>query len=52
MLTDAIPAYFYFVSIFTLLWFLAKEWTLLKAGPGYLHVQHLANARFGFAIFD
>ncbi len=32
MWTDAILAYLHFAAIFTLIWFLAKEWTLLRAG--------------------
>jgi putative membrane protein len=50
MWKDAILAYLHFAAIFALLWFLAKEWTLLKAGAGSLQVQRLANADIGFAL--
>jgi putative membrane protein len=50
MWKDAILAYLHFAAIFTLLWFLAKEWTLLKAGAERLQLQRLANADIGFAL--
>jgi putative membrane protein len=50
MWKDPILAYLHFASIFALIWFLAKEWTLLKAGAQNLQVQRLANADIGFAL--
>ena|SRR5690242_15135997 len=50
MWKDAILAYLHFAAIFTLLWFLAKEWTLLKAGADRLDVRRLALADLGFGI--
>lgn len=50
MWKDAILAYLHFASIFALIWFLAKEWTLLKAGAASLQVQRLAKADIGFAL--
>jgi putative membrane protein len=50
MWTDAILAYLHFAAIFTLVWFLAKEWTLLKAGTVALDVDRLARADAGFGI--
>jgi putative membrane protein len=50
MWTDPILAYLHFASIFALIWFLAKEWTLLKAGAASLQIQRLAKADIGFAI--
>lgn len=51
MWTDAILAYLHFAAIFTLLWFLAKEWTLLRAGAANIDVERLAasDAWFGAA---
>jgi len=42
MWSDAILAYLHFASIFTLIWFLAKEWTLLQAGPERCDARRLA----------
>jgi putative membrane protein len=50
MWKDAILAYLHFAAIFALIWFLAKEWTLLKAGASSLQVQRLAHADIGFAL--
>ncbi|HEV7491109.1 MAG TPA: DUF2214 family protein [Rhodanobacteraceae bacterium] len=50
MWTDAILAYLHFGAIFTLIWFLAKEWTLLRAGAASLDVERLALADAGFGI--
>ena len=50
MWKDAILAYLHFAAIFALLWFLAKEWTLLKAGAQNLQLQRLAKADIGFAL--
>ena len=44
MWSDAILAYLHFASILTLIWFLAKEWTLLQAGPEHLDARRLALA--------
>jgi putative membrane protein len=50
MWTDAILAYLHFAAIFTLVWFLAKEWTLLRAGAAALDLDRLARADAGFGI--
>jgi putative membrane protein len=50
MLQDALVAYLHFAAILTLVWFLAKEWTLLKAGAANLDIQRLARADTGFGI--
>jgi putative membrane protein len=50
MWKDAILAYLHFAAIFTLLWFLAKEWTLLKAGAERLDIKRLANADIGYFL--
>jgi putative membrane protein len=50
MWTDAILAYLHFAAIFALVWFLAKEWTLLRAGAAWLDVDRLARADAGFGI--
>lgn len=50
MLQDAFFAYLHFAAIFTLVWFLAKEWTLLKAGAANLDLPRLARADAGFGI--
>jgi putative membrane protein len=48
MWTDAILAYLHFAAIFALLWFLAKEWTLLRAGAANVDVERIARADAGF----
>lgn len=48
MWTDAILAYLHFAAIFSLLWFLAKEWTLLRAGAANVDVERIAKADAGF----
>jgi putative membrane protein len=48
MWTDAILAYLHFAAIFALVWFLAKEWTLLRAGAANVDVARLALADAGF----
>lgn len=48
MWKDAIFAYLHFAAIFALIWFLAKEWTLLRVGADKLDVQRLALADAGF----
>lgn len=50
MWTDAILAYLHFGAIFTLIWFLAKEWTLLRAGAASVDVERLASADAGFGL--
>jgi putative membrane protein len=50
MWNDAILAYLHFAAIFTLIWFLAKEWTLLRAGSASVDVERLASADAGFGI--
>jgi putative membrane protein len=50
MWTDAILAYLHFAAIFSLIWFLAKEWTLLRAGFSNIGVENLARADAGFGI--
>src|SRR5579871_562862 len=50
MWTDAILAYLHFGAIFSLIWFLAKEWTLLRAGAANLDLERLAKADAGFGI--
>ena len=50
MWSDAIYAYLHFAAIFTLLWFLAKEWTLFKAGPERLDAKRLALADLGYFL--
>ena len=50
MWTDAILAYLHFAAIFTLVWFLAKEWTLIKTGAATLDIERLARADAGFGI--
>ncbi|HSS06538.1 MAG TPA: DUF2214 family protein [Rhodanobacteraceae bacterium] len=50
MWTDAILAYLHFAAIFTLIWFLAKEWTLLRAGFSSDGLERLARADAGFGI--
>ena len=50
MWTDAILAYLHYGAIFTLIWFLAKEWTLLRAGAANVDVERIAAADAGFGI--
>lgn len=50
MWTDAILAYLHFGAIFTLVWFLAKEWTLLRAGTDKVDLERLALADAGFGL--
>ena len=50
MWKDAIFAYLHFIAIFALVWFLAKEWTLLKSGAGQLDLRRLALADAGFGM--
>jgi len=50
MWKDAIFAYLHYIAIFALLWFLAKQWTLLRAGAQKLDVQRLVLADRGFGL--
>jgi putative membrane protein len=50
MWTDAILAYLHFAAIFALVWFLAKEWTLLRAGAALLDIDRLARADAAFGL--
>ncbi len=50
MWTDAILAYLHFAAIFTLIWFLAKEWTLLRAGAASVDIERIAMADAGFGM--
>lgn len=50
MWKDATFAYLHFAAIFALIWFLAKQWTLLKAGPEQLDLRRLALADRGFGL--
>jgi putative membrane protein len=50
MWNDAIFAYLHFIAIFALVWFLAKEWTLLKSGADQLDLRRLALADAGFGM--
>ena len=50
MWTDAILAYLHFGAIFTLIWFLAKEWTLLRVGADKVDLERLALADAGFGM--
>ena len=50
MWSDAILAYLHFASIFTLLWFLSKEWTLLNAGAERLDPRRLATADVAYFL--
>ena len=50
MWKEVILAYAHFAAIFTLLWFLAKEWTLLRMGADKLDTTALAKADAWFGI--
>lgn len=50
MWKEVILAYAHFAAIFTLLWFLAKEWTLLRVGAARLDAPALARADAGFGV--
>lgn len=50
MWKEVILAYAHFAAIFTLLWFLAKEWTILRMGADRLDVLALAKADAGVGI--
>lgn len=46
MWTDAILAYLHYAAIFTLVWFLAKQWTLLRTAT--LDIRRLGFADIGY----
>ena len=48
MWTDALLAYFHFAAIFTMIWLLSREWTLLRAGAGAADVERLVRADAGY----
>ena len=50
MLTEVVLAYLHFAAIFTLVWFLAKEWTLLRVGPPALDMHRLSRADLGYGL--
>ena len=50
MWIDALLAYLHFLSIFALVWFLAREWLLLGAGAAALDVARLARTDAGFGV--
>lgn len=50
MWLDAILAYLHFAAIFTLVWFLAKEWTLLRSAIDAIDFKRIANADLGFGL--
>jgi len=50
MWKDAIFAYLHFIAIFALVWFLAKEWTLLRVGVEKLDLPRLALADRAFGM--
>lgn len=50
MWTDAILAYLHFAAIFSLIWFLAKQLTLLRAGAAALDLERVAKADAGYGI--
>jgi putative membrane protein len=50
MWTDAVLAYLHFAAIFALLWFLAKEWTLLRAGAANVDVERIAASDAWFGV--
>jgi putative membrane protein len=50
MWTDAILAYLHFGAIFALIWLLAREWMLLRAGFTNLDIERLARVDAGFGI--
>ena len=51
MVSDALLAYLHFAAIFTLVWFLAREWTLLGADAAHADLPRLAlmDRNLGFA---
>jgi len=50
MWSDALLAYLHFLSIFALLGFLVREWTLLNVSVDTLRTDALARADLGFGI--
>jgi len=50
MWLDALLAYLHVAAIFLLLWFLAKEWNLLRGSIDALDFKRIANADLGFGL--
>jgi putative membrane protein len=50
MWTDALLAYLHYAAIFALIWFLAIEWNLLRAGAPALDIDRLARIDAGFGL--
>lgn len=50
MWSDALLAYLHFLSIFALIGFLVREWTLLNVSTDVLRTDALARADLGFGI--
>lgn len=48
MWTDALLAYIHFAAIFAMIWFLSREWTLLRTGAGAVDVERIARADAGY----
>ena len=50
MLLDALLAYLHFSAIFVLVWFLAREWTLLGADAAHADLARLARVDLGYGL--
>ena len=48
MWKDALLAYLHFAAIFGLIWFIAQEWLLLRAGAAGLDLERLARVDAGY----
>ena len=48
--TEVILAYLHFAAILTFVWFVAKQWTLLRAGPAALDLRRLALSDVGVGL--
>ena len=51
MLTDAVLAYLHYVALFGLVWAIAQEWLLLRAGAAALDLERLARTDAMFGLF-
>lgn len=51
MWKDALFAYLHFAAIFGLVWFIAQEWLLLRAGAASIDLERLARADARFGLF-
>lgn len=51
MWNDALFAYLHFAAIFGLVWFIAQEWLLLRAGAASLDLERLARVDGRFGMF-